>query len=169
MTDTRRTIDKRTKKHIDENDSANEIRVEITNPNCNDVLGGRGKASNAWKGNIFFRELVNQYKIKYILSNRTEKINITMRVYDDIQGLSPRGRFLDYNSITNTWYEASNERAIRRVRQTLREGGSELKEQLTPACFDNKRSSKIIFEEDLIEFLQMVSLNLIEVIVADQI
>ena len=129
----------------------------IKTPNCNDVLSGRGKASNLWKGNIFFRELVNQYKLEYIVSNRLEKIDITMRLHDAIQGLCPQGRFLEFDTINDMWYEVDDQRAIRKIRQALREGAPELKEHLTPASFDKNRSNNIMVEDDLKEFLEVVS------------
>ena len=93
---------------------------KIFHPERNDVLCGRGKFAMNWKGNLFFSTFIKINKERYSKANNQIKQQIANDVVNEIQSLSPPGRFLMLSS--NEWIEISNERAIRKIRQALREG-----------------------------------------------
>ena len=96
------------------------IRAEDRNEN--DVLFGRGKGSNNYIGNQRFRQIVNQYREHYFETRRTEKPLLARRVMDLIRNQVPSGRFLQFDSITGKYFEVSEEVAVRKTSQSLREG-----------------------------------------------
>merc|ERR1719253_735668 len=101
-------------------------------PTSNDVLNGRGKSIHAWHGNVLYRNLIQYYKLEYIVASPEEQKNIANRIIGTIRGLTPVGRFLDMDKNTGTWCDIGNDKALFKVRQALREGAPELRQQLTP-------------------------------------
>jgi len=96
------------------------IRAEDRNEN--DVLFGRGKGSNNYIGNRRFRQIVAQYRDTYFETRRTDKPMMARRVMDLVRNQVPRGRFLQFDSISGNYFEVSEDEAIRKTSQSLREG-----------------------------------------------
>ena len=128
-------------------------------PTCNDVLKGRGKSTNFWKGNEYYRDLIQCYKLEYVVATPDEQKNIARHVISTIRGLIPAGRFLELDKGSGSWCDIGDENALSKVRQSLREGAPELREQLTPNAFgaqiqdettdyEFKQFVKLIFEGD---------------------
>jgi len=90
--------------------------------NENDVLLGRGKGPNNYIGNKRFRNLVSQYQPIYFESKRSDKLAIAKSVSELVRQQEPAGRFLRWNSRTDTWVEVSEQDAIKKTAQLLREG-----------------------------------------------
>ena len=105
---------------------------DVIVPTSNDVLNGRGKSIHAWHGNVLYRNLIQYYKLEYIIATPEEQKNIANRIIGTIRGLKPAGRFLEMDKITGTWCDTGNDKTIFKVRQALREGAPELRQQLTP-------------------------------------
>ena len=104
--------------------------------NRNDVLSGRGGCVNAYCGNVQFRALVGQPKIRdmYNQSRRKEKAFIAKKIVQLIRSLDPPGRFLEEDRRTdNCWIEIGDAKAMEKVKQAMREmRRSSLKKSKSP-------------------------------------
>merc|ERR1712151_390764 len=121
-----------TTSHLTEN---NDYFKNVIVPTNNDVLNGRGKSTHAWQGNIYYRDLIQYHKLEYIVATPEEQKNIASRIISTIRGLNPSGRFLEMNKGSCTWCDIGDEKAFFKVRQALREGAPELRQQITPNEF----------------------------------
>ena len=117
-----------TSPHLTENNGCPNFII----PTTNDVLNGRGKSIHAWQGNVYYRDLIQYYKLEYIVATPEEQKNIAIRIISTIRGLNPRGRFLETNKASGAWCDIGDEKSIFKVRQALREGAPQLRQQLTP-------------------------------------
>jgi len=122
-------------------------------PDVNDVLSGRGKFASAWKGNIFFRELIQRYKLEYIIADDVKrKQEIADSIVSQIKELRPSGRFLIHDTKTNLWHDMEHENASKKIKQALREDAPRILESLTPDI-----KPKIpINDNELVSFMKMV-------------
>lgn len=93
---------------------------EITNK---DVLCGRGGMTNSHPGNVLFRHLVKQQKLRYGTSQKTEKGEIVRNIIQSIR--QEHGRFLKKKD-RNLWYEIGDDLAFQKTSQNLREGMAKL-------------------------------------------
>lgn len=84
-----------------------------------DVLLGRGGATNNHLGNRKFRSIVLQHRPQYLIARKTEKILIAREVVATVH--SNGGRFLRQCD-ASTWVEVSPKRAQEKASQALREG-----------------------------------------------
>ena len=87
--------------------------------NDNDVLCGRGGATNNHKGNTIFRELVVKHQPDYLKARKHEKKLIAQSIVDTIRQRG--GRFLK-RDLQGTWVEITNTKANEKTCQALREG-----------------------------------------------
>jgi len=85
----------------------------------NDVICGRGGASNKHKGNMFFRELVAKHRQKYLASNKVEKKLIAKFIVDAIRRIG--GRFLKFGQSLE-FTDIGDISAMEKTCQALREG-----------------------------------------------
>jgi hypothetical protein len=122
----------------------------IRTPHPHDVLSGRGGGINSHPGNKVFREWVNLRKEDYNLApNKKEKTRVAEEVMDQVRQQDPPGRFLQKdNSITSGptwWIEVSEERALAKTSQALREGAPQIrlahKDELVQRVATAKQSS----------------------------
>jgi len=88
------------------------------NPTVEDVICGRSSLARNHPGNLYFRSLISEYKLKYAKSMRNEKLSITTAT---IQAIHERGgRFL--TALTgDRWSVLSNPKVFEKVGQALRE------------------------------------------------
>jgi hypothetical protein len=98
--------------------------------NNNDVLCGRGGATNSHIGNRSFRLLVKEYKDKYLKAKKKEKPNVAGEIVDKIRGLDPPGRFLKKDRETGYWLDIGDVRAKEKTSQALREGAPLIRKKL---------------------------------------
>ncbi|KAI2493800.1 hypothetical protein MHU86_20723 [Fragilaria crotonensis] len=70
-----------------------EAWMHITKPTEHDVLCGRGGGTNNHPGNVKFRNVINEYKLRYSLHPRL-KTKVARDVVDAWRRLDPPGRFL---------------------------------------------------------------------------
>lgn len=101
----------------------------IDNPGVNDVMFGRGGATNNHIGNIRFRKLVEGYKRSYLAAPRNEKPRIAHEIVNIWRSLTPPGRFLckvfeDKTSMresSDRWIDVGDKQAKEKTAQCLRE------------------------------------------------
>ena len=115
----------------DGSNDGDDIKL-IDKPGENDVLLGRGGATNNHGGNIKFRELVNKHKMRYISSTKTEKPKVAREVVEIWMSMDPPGRFLhkvdvpasessNLISSKTQWAEVPERKAREKASQCLRE------------------------------------------------
>ncbi len=98
--------------------------------NNNDVLCGRGGATNSHIGNRAFRQLVKEYKDKYLRAKKKEKPSVAGEIVDKIRSLDPPGRFLKKDRDTGYWLDIGDIRAKEKTSQALREGAPLIRRQM---------------------------------------
>mmetsp|Transcript_23821 Transcript_23821/g.34805 ORF Transcript_23821/g.34805 Transcript_23821/m.34805 type:complete len:209 (+) Transcript_23821:99-725(+) len=86
----------------------------------NDVLCGRGGASNKHKGNIHYRNLVQAHQESYLNAKKRDKSKIAKLIVSEIRHLG--GRFLKREDEGNVWVEVGDKKAVEKTSQALREG-----------------------------------------------
>ena len=86
----------------------------------NDVLCGRGGATNNHPGNKRFRAIVAHHMPEYLAARKKEKAVIARQIVDHIK--KQGGRFLKRSDGNNTWIEVSDKKATEKTSQALREG-----------------------------------------------
>ena len=84
------------KKEITTTENAKETESSegITKPGPHDVLLGRGGGTNNHIGNIQFRKLINEHKIRYFACSKVEKPQVAREVVQLWRKMTPPGRFL---------------------------------------------------------------------------
>lgn len=115
--------------HSSSHGNAESFRF-IRQINNNDVLCGRGGATNSHIGNRAFRHLVKQYKDKYLKAKKKEKPNVAGEIVDKIRSLDPPGRFLKKDRDTGYWLDIGDMRAKEKTSQALREGAPLIRRKL---------------------------------------
>lgn len=85
-----------------------------------DVLYGRGGWTNTNPGNVFFRALVDEYRMEYAMAGRGTKTGVSEKIVDLIR--NNQGRFLKKDEDDDLWFEVGDQKAIEKTGQTLREG-----------------------------------------------
>jgi hypothetical protein len=108
--------------------------VPIREPGEHDVLLGRGGGTNNHSGNIKFRQLVNEHKLRYLFCPKMEKARVARDVVALWRALAPPGRFLScrggekmkreprsVQDSENEWSEVGDQKAHEKTLQCLRE------------------------------------------------
>jgi hypothetical protein len=118
-------------------DSGNMEWNLITKPIQHDVLLGRGGGTNNHSGNVKFRKLVNEHKMRYLSCSKVEKPKVAREVVQLWRKMTPPGRFLtrkDENKkgpgsvkdSDNVWIEVGDKKAREKASQCLRERTAEV-------------------------------------------
>uniref|UniRef100_A0A7S4RYW7 DUF6824 domain-containing protein n=1 Tax=Ditylum brightwellii TaxID=49249 RepID=A0A7S4RYW7_9STRA len=90
--------------------------------NENDVLCGRGAATNNRTGNRRFRTLIEHFRYVYMSAIRKEdKTEISRAIVDAVRNASPPGRFLKKHATKDVWCEIGDRKAWEKTSQTLRD------------------------------------------------
>ena len=113
-------------------------------PRIEDILFGRGRRINNHPGNIRFREVVDKYKLEYHRANRVDKQILSRRIVAALRNATPPSRFLIKDKETNTWDDAGDKLALRKVTGALREKGSEHRVEECPQ--DSKLAENPLIE-----------------------
>jgi len=94
----------------------------------NDVLLGRGLGTYNHIGNIKFRKLVNEHKMRYLACSKVDKPKVAKELVRIWRKLDPPGRFLQRievstpsNAKATDWYEVAYKKAQEKASQCLRE------------------------------------------------
>ena len=100
-------------------------------PGPHDVLLGRGLGTYTHVGNVNFRKLVNQHKLRYVACCKVDKPKIARELVAYWRKLDPPGRFLDRNEpqkkgdssnpADSEWHEIGDKKAQEKASQCLRE------------------------------------------------
>lgn len=109
-----------------------EEGIEIQKPGPHDVLLGRGGGTNNHEGNVLFRQLVNDHKVRYLACNKVDKPKVARDVVALWRKQDPPGRFLCRKDETkrgpgsikddsNIWIEVGDKKAREKASQCLRE------------------------------------------------
>lgn len=97
----------------------------IDYPGMNDVMCGRGGGTNNHIGNIRFRQLVNEHKLRYLAATKVEKPKVAMEVVQMWRALNPPGRFLTKTDPSqgddSLWHDVGDKKAREKASQCLRE------------------------------------------------
>lgn len=93
---------------------------DFNNIKANDVLCGRGGATNNHPGNMSYRKLVADYQTEYLAARKKEKAVIARRIVASIK--ESGGRFLKHNDQSDVWVEVPIKKATEKTSQALREG-----------------------------------------------
>jgi hypothetical protein len=88
--------------------------------NSEDVLCGRGGATNNHVGNKKFRTIVAEYQKGYLKAKKKEKAGIAKEIVARVH--QNGGRFLKRDGNNNTWVEVTPKKATEKTSQALREG-----------------------------------------------
>lgn len=86
----------------------------------NDVLCGRGGLTNSHVGNKLFRQIVEGCRYEYLQARKMEKRTIAKRIVAQINNNG--GRFLKNTPGNAYWTEISEQKAVTKTSQALREG-----------------------------------------------
>jgi hypothetical protein len=89
-------------------------------PTYDDVLCGRGGATNCHEGNVRFRAVISDHQEEYLAAKKKDKAGIARQIVEIIQ--SRGGRFLRKNDSTSLWEPITDKKATEKTSQGLREG-----------------------------------------------
>ena len=106
--------------------------AQITKPGPHDVLLGRGGGTNNHFGNVKFRKLVNEHKMRYLACSKVDKPKVAREVVEIWRKMNPPGRFLarkdeskkgpgSVKDSNNVWLEVGDKKAREKASQCLRE------------------------------------------------
>jgi hypothetical protein len=118
-------------------DTSNTDWNQITMPGLHDVLLGRGGGTNNHDGNVLFRKLVNEHKMRYLACSKVDKPKVAREVVQLWRKMSPPGRFLNrkdeskrgpgsVKDAENVWFEVGDKKAREKASQCLRERTAEV-------------------------------------------
>lgn len=97
------------------------MTMEITSEiNCNDVLCGRGGATNNHDGNRRFRSTVSDHQAEYLGARKKDKALIAHRIVRIIRERG--GQFLRRDEASGQWVDVGDKKAAEKTSQALREG-----------------------------------------------
>lgn len=108
----------------------------IKDINENDVLCGRGGATNSHSGNRSYRKLVKKFKDKYLKAKKKQKPSVAAEVVDIIRTLDPPGRFLKKDKDTGWYLDIGDARAKEKTSQALREGAPQIRKQMSEGKYN---------------------------------
>lgn len=93
----------------------------IKKPHPNDVLCGRGGATNSHVGNLNFRCLVGANKDIYVTLTKKQKMMMARAIVNAVHNQDPPGRFLQKDANTGMWFDIGIPRSLEKTSQALRE------------------------------------------------
>lgn len=104
----------------------------ISNIKPNDVLSGRGGATNCHSGNRTFRKLVKDYQDSYLRAKKRDKPAVASIIVEKIRDSG--GRFLRRVDTTTQgqvalYFDIGDDRAKEKTCQALREGAPEIRKK----------------------------------------
>jgi hypothetical protein len=118
-------------------DTSNTQWNSITKLGMHDVLLGRGGGTNNHEGNVLFRKLVNEHKMRYLACSKVDKPKVAREVVQRWRKMNPPGRFLNrkdeskrgpgsVKDADNVWFEVGDKKAREKASQCLRERTAEV-------------------------------------------
>lgn len=88
---------------------------------AHDILSGRGAFVNEHGGNIRLRTLCSERRDQFMAGTYAEKRALASEIVYLIHSLDPPGRFLKKSNGKNEWEELSDEKAIQKTCQVMRD------------------------------------------------
>jgi len=123
----------------------------IDYPGMNDVMCGRGGGTNHHIGNIRFRQLVNEQKLRYLAASKVDKPKVSTEVLQIWRALNPPGRFLTKTDASkgddSLWHDVGDKKAREKASQCLRERTPDVMSFVTQI----QQQEKMKIEEDKME------------------
>ena len=108
------------------------MQVYVETPGLNDVLCGRGGATNQHEGNVRYRALVQSRQHEYLHAAKSDKKQVALSIVKIIK--SRGGRFLKKCEDGRVgWVDIGSNRAREKTSQALREGLDVLKKDTVAA------------------------------------
>lgn len=98
----------------------NSMEVKPSEIGTNDVLFGRGGATNNHIGNKKFRTVVAQHQAEYLGARKRDKAFIARKIVGIVRERG--GRFLRRDRNNGCWSEVGERKATEKTSQALREG-----------------------------------------------
>lgn len=105
------------------------MMVNPITPTYNDVLMGRGGKNNRSAGNEQLRQLARAMTVEYNAADKTQKSAMAVDLVDQVQSLTPPGRFLKRDSVSMAWKIVPFELAREKCSQCLRDAVLTMKKQ----------------------------------------
>ena len=93
----------------------------------NDVLCGRGGATNSHIGNEKFRDLVAAQKVEYMRAPKRDKPMVSRGIVRAVRNQKPPGRFLAKDEVGGLWFDIGDQKAQEKTSQALREGAPRIR------------------------------------------
>ena len=92
-------------------------------PSANDVLSGRGRRILNHPGNQRYQSIIKSLKPEYDAApaNSLRRVLFGNQIVNLIHNLSPPGRFLKKDKVSESWIEVDKETAVKRAIQALRD------------------------------------------------
>jgi hypothetical protein len=130
---------------LDDSDGSGPAPVDASNEpiqtvNENDVLSGRGGATNIHSGNRNFRDLINCHRKPYLQARKNDKPAISRAIVRAIR--ESGGRFLKKPPKSNLWYEIGDDAAREKASQALRQRAPEMRKLLFKSEFDKEQNQQ---------------------------
>ncbi|CAJ1940997.1 unnamed protein product [Cylindrotheca closterium] len=119
----------------------------VTNIKPDDVLSGRGGATNSHSGNRVFRALVKRYQSKYLQAKKRDKPGVASTIVEAIRRKG--GRFLRrqgsrFDPGVVAWVDIGDVRAREKTCQALREGAPEIRKKKNESLVDGGEMKKVV-------------------------
>jgi len=95
-----------------------------------DILCGRGGATNHHKGNKRFRDIVAVHRPDYVRAPKVQKPGVARLIVKAIRSGTPPGRFLK-KGIDGKWFDIGDKRAAEKASQALREKPPDERKSMT--------------------------------------
>jgi hypothetical protein len=120
----------------------NHSTITITSIGPHDVLCGRGAGRNTHPGNIKFRKLVAEHKLRHPAASRADK---SREVVEKWRSLDPPGRFLakvnDGEDNTHAlWYDVGDKKAMDKALRCLSESNGTRKGVISNGRIQSKKT-----------------------------
>jgi len=124
-----------------------------------DILSGRGNGVQYHPGNIYYRELINSFKLNYVSAERHKKREYCKLVHEQIKNRNPPGRFLAFNERNKLHYELTEEKVKEKIMQAFREK--------QPQLVDTMRGNEVIMKKSSVSMSEPSTISLIETMFGD--
>ena len=98
-----------------------------------DILCGRGGATNHHKGNKRFRDIVALHRPDYVAATKIRKPDVARKIVRAIRMANPPGRFLRKGD-DGKWIDVGDKKAAEKASQALREKGPEARKAAKTAA-----------------------------------
>lgn len=102
--------------------------VSISSVQDQDVLSGRGGATNIHPGNRYFRALINEHRLTYLKAKKNDKPAISRAIVNKVR--TRNGRFLKKCEDTGSWLEIGDDLAREKTSQALRQKAPQIRKIL---------------------------------------